>query len=65
MGIGIPNQISAIQRMIGQDLNDIASLKYICLVMMGDRMFESELTEGQKQLIEKLGVDEDDIRRKG
>lgn len=61
-GIGIPNQITAIGKICEHDLKDLEPLKYICSVTLGNRMFESELTQAQKTLLERIGITEDDIR---
>lgn len=60
--IGIPNQLTAISKMIEYPLETLEPLKYICSVKMGKRMFQSELTQAQKELIERLGITEDEIR---
>ncbi len=31
---------------------------------MGNRMFESELTDAQKKLLERMGITENDIRKR-
>lgn len=46
----------------GDILKELEPLKYICNVTMGNRMFESELTEGQKELLERTGITGNDIR---
>ncbi len=61
--IGIPNQITAISKICEYDLQELEPLKYICSVAMGNRRFESELTDAQKELLERIGIAEDDIRR--
>lgn len=61
--IGIPNQITSLEKMIGHKLNKLDQLKYICSVSMGNRMYESKLSDNQKQLLNELGLSEDDIRR--
>ena len=60
--IGIPNQITAIEKICEQNLKELEPLKYICNVRMGKRVFQSELTEAQQELLDKLGVDEKDVR---
>ncbi|MCD8202607.1 MAG: hypothetical protein LUD48_03070 [Prevotella sp.] len=60
--IGIPNQITAIGKMCEYDLKDLEPLKRISNVRMGERVFASELTQQQKELLEKIGVTEDEIR---
>lgn len=60
--IGIPNQITAISKISEYDPEELEGLKYICNVRMGNRVFPSELTGSQKELIERLGITEDEIR---
>ena len=60
--IGIPNQITAISKICEYDLKELEPLKYICSVTMGNRRFESELTDAQKELLERTGITENDIR---
>lgn len=62
--IGIPNQITAISKLCEYDMEELEPLKYICSVTMGSRMFESELTAVQKELLERIGITENDIRQK-
>lgn len=62
--IGIPNQITAISKICEYDLGELEPLKYICSVTMGNRRFESELTNAQKKLLERIGIREDEIRRR-
>ena len=61
--IGIPNQITAISKICEYAMEELEPLKYICSVTMGNRRFESELTGAQKRLLERIGIEEDDIRR--
>lgn len=61
--VGIPNQITAISKICEYGLQELEPLKYICSVTMGNRRFESELTDAQKKLLERIGIAEDDIRR--
>ena len=60
--VGIPNQVTAISKICEQDLKELEPLKYICSVTMGSRRFESELTESQVELLERIGLREDDVR---
>lgn len=60
--IGIPNQITSISKICEYDLKELEPLKYICSVIMGNRRFESELTQAQKELLERIGITENDIR---
>ena len=60
--VGIPNQIAAISKICEYDLKELEPLKYICSVTMGNRRFESELTDTQKKLLERIGITENDIR---
>lgn len=60
--VGIPNQVTAISRICEYDLKELEPLKYICSVTMGERRFESELTKSQRELLERIGIEEDEIR---
>ena len=60
--IGIPNQITAIRKICEYDLEELEPLKYVCSVSMGNRVFQSELTDAQKKLLERIGITEDEIR---
>lgn len=60
--VGIPNQITAIEKICEYGLGELEPLKYICSVKMGERMFESSLTKAQKELLERIGISEDDVR---
>ena len=61
-GVGIPNQITAIEKLCEHTMQELEPLKYICSVQMGNRRFESELTEAQRRLLEKIGLEEKDVR---
>ncbi len=63
-GIGIPYQLTMISKIIERPLSELEPLKYICSVEIGGRRLESELTEAQKRIMERLGIDEKDIRRR-
>ena len=60
--VGIPNQVTAISKICEYDLKELEPLKYICSVTMGKRRFESELTKSQRELLERIGLREDEIR---
>ena len=60
--IGIPNQVTAISKICEYELKELEPLKYICSVTMGNRRFESELTQSQKRLLERIGITENEIR---
>ena len=60
--IGIPNQLTAISKLTGYRLEKLEPLKYICSVRMGKRMYQGELSEAQKKLLDRLGVKENEIR---
>ncbi len=62
-GIGIPNQITAISKIIEHSLEEIENLKYICLVKMGNKKFYSSLTQEQEKILERIGINQDDIKR--
>lgn len=61
--IGIPNQITSISKICEYTMEELEPLKYICSVTMGNRRFESELTAAQKELLERIGISENDIRK--
>lgn len=60
--IGIPNQLTVICKLTGYHLEELEPLKYICNVRMGKRMYQGELSEPQKKILEKMGVKENEIR---
>ncbi|MCD8299921.1 MAG: hypothetical protein LUC41_01895 [Clostridiales bacterium] len=60
--IGIPNQITAISKLCEFDLRELEPLKRISNVRMGERVFASELTQQQKELLDRIGVSEEDVR---
>ena len=60
--VGIPNQLTAISKICEYSLEELEPFKYICSVQMGNRIFQSELTKEQKDLLEKLGVEESYVR---
>ena len=61
--IGIPNQITAISKIIEHSLEEIEKLKYICLVKMGNKKFYSSLTQEQEKILERIGINQEDIKR--
>ena len=61
--ISMTKQINALLRILElNSLEILEPLKYICRVKMGNKIFKSELNEIQKSLIDKLGVNENEIR---
>jgi hypothetical protein len=60
--ISLTRQISLIERVIEIELKAIEELKYICRVYIGDKELKSTLNKKQKEIIQKLGVEEDDVR---
>lgn len=60
--MGIPNQMTAIEKICEYNLQELEPLKYICSVTMGNRRYESELTKTQIELMEKIGIKENDVR---
>lgn len=61
--ISITKQIKALLRILELDSLEILDpLKYVCRVKMGNKIFKSELNKIQKDLINKLGVNENEIR---
>jgi hypothetical protein len=63
-GIGLPRQLTMISKIIERPLSELEPLKYICSVEIGGKWLESELTEAQKSIMGRLGIDEKDIRRR-
>ena len=63
-GLGIPRQLTAISKMVEIPLSELEPLKYICSVEIDGKRFESELTEEQRGTLERLGIDERNIRRR-
>lgn len=60
--ISLGKQIATIERVIEKKLNEIEELKYICRVYIGTKEIKSKLNERQKEIIERIGIDEDGIR---
>ncbi len=60
--IAIPDQITAISKICGYDLKILEPLKYICNVRIGDHVYNSILTQAQKDLLDMIGITEDEIR---
>ena len=63
-GIGIPTQLGVVSRVLERPLSELAPLKYICEVEIDGKHFESKLTKAQAEMLERLGIDEEDIRRR-
>lgn len=61
-GISVVRKLTSIQKMAGYSMNELEPLKYICRVYMGNKEFKSELNEEQKQMLERIGVRENEIR---
>ena len=64
LGLGIPGQLRAISRIAEMPLSELEPLKYICSVEIDGKHFESKLTEVQKKALERLGIDERDVRKR-
>jgi hypothetical protein len=62
--IGIPNQVTAISKLCEYKLDDLEPLKSICSVRFKEKRFESTLTKAQIDLLGRLGIEENDIRKK-
>lgn len=61
--ISMTKQINALLRILElESLNVLEPLKYICRVKMGNKVFKSKLNKIQRDLLDKLRVDEDEIR---
>ena len=63
-GLGIPWQLTAISKMVEMPLSELEALKYICSVKIDGKRFESELTGEQRRLLERLGIDENDVYKR-
>ena len=60
--IGLPNQITAISKICEINLKELEPLKYICCVKMGHRVFYSDISKAQKEILSKLWVTENYLR---
>ena len=60
--LGIPIQLKAISEIADIALEELEPLKYICSVEIDGKVFESKLTNEQKKVIKRVGIDESDIR---
>lgn len=60
--LSLSRQIKMIEKVCGiKNIKDIENLKYICKVQMGNRTFNSSLSNSQLSLIESLGVNADEL----
>ena len=64
LGIGIPHQLTMISKIVERPLAELDPLKYICSVEIDGKRFESELSPAQREIMERLGINEGDIRRR-
>lgn len=61
--ISISRQLNSLKKMIGvENLQELEQLKYICNVKVGNKILKSKLNKYQKELINILGVDENELR---
>lgn len=61
--ISISRQLNSLKKMVGvENLQELEQLKYICNVKVGNKILKSKLNEYQKELINILGVDENELR---
>lgn len=60
--ISLGKQISIIERVIERKLTEIEDLKYICRVYIGNKEIKSTLNKKQKEILEKIGINEYDIK---
>ena len=51
-----------IETIIEHNLSDIEDLKYICRVYIGNKELKTKINNKQKELLNILGVNEDEIR---
>ena len=63
-GIGIPPQLKVVSRIVERPLSELDPLKYICGVEIDGKHFESTLTKAQAEMLERLEIDEEDIRKR-
>jgi len=61
--ISVQHQINSIKKSIGFVFEEIEKLKYICLVKMQNKKFYSDLTIEQEKILQKLGIQIDELRR--
>lgn len=59
--IGIPNQVTAISKLIECDLKQLEPLKYICCVRLGKTRLESTLSKAQEQILKELGIEKGQV----
>ena len=60
--LSIGRQIKMIERIMETTLKEIEELKYICRVYIGEKELKTKITKRQKEIIEKLMVDEDELK---
>ena len=60
--LSLGRQIKMIERIIETTLKEIEELKYICRVNIGEKELKTKITKRQKEIIEKLMVDEDELK---
>jgi len=56
--------VTSVNKMIGLDINNLEPLKYICEVHFSNRVFESSLNDQQIKLLNELGIETKDVRRR-
>jgi len=62
-GIAVPNQLTVLEKILEISIEKLEPLKYIFEVKMSGKVFESRLTEAQKNILKELEIEENDIRR--
>lgn len=61
--ISLPKQLNALKKITElESLSILEPLKYVCRVYMGNKEFKSDLSQTQKELVMRLGVNENEIR---
>ncbi len=60
--LSIGRQIKMIERIMETTLKEIEELKYICRVYIGEKELKTKITKRQKEILEKLMVDEDELK---
>lgn len=61
--LSIQHQITSIEKILGKGIKELDSLKSICYVKFGNKIFHSKLTKEQLRILEELGVDENEINK--
>ena len=60
--IGVPNQVTAITKLCEIPLKELEPLKQILCIPTETQILESTLTDEQRRVLERMGLDEKDVR---